>query len=30
MPIGHAVLGAWERCDVDDPLDGLHALLEKL
>jgi hypothetical protein len=25
MPIGHAILAAWETSDIDDPLDGLHA-----
>ncbi|MGK4623955.1 virulence factor SrfB, partial [Raoultella ornithinolytica] len=25
MPIGHAILAAWELSDVDDPLAGLHA-----
>jgi hypothetical protein len=25
MPIGHAILAAWESSDVDDPLAGLHA-----
>jgi hypothetical protein len=27
MPIGHAILAAWESSDIDDPLAGLHATL---
>ncbi|EGI5619477.1 hypothetical protein ABO16_000608, partial [Salmonella enterica subsp. enterica serovar Nottingham] len=25
MPLGHAVLSAWEQSDINDPLAGLHA-----
>lgn len=25
MPLGHAVLSAWEKSDINDPLAGLHA-----
>ncbi|CZU78060.1 virulence factor SrfB [Enterobacter ludwigii] len=25
MPIGHAILAAWESSDIDDPMAGLHA-----
>lgn len=30
MPIGHAILAAWEQCDVQDPLAGLHATFGEL
>ncbi|ADO48629.1 virulence factor SrfB [[Enterobacter] lignolyticus] len=30
MPIGHAILAAWERCDINDPLAGLHATFGEL
>ncbi|MDS4035513.1 virulence factor SrfB [Citrobacter amalonaticus] len=25
MPLGHAILSAWEKSDINDPLAGLHA-----
>ncbi|MGS9169580.1 virulence factor SrfB, partial [Salmonella enterica subsp. enterica serovar Infantis] len=25
MPLGHAVLSAWEQSDINDPFAGLHA-----
>lgn len=30
MPIGHAILSAWERSDINDPLAGLHATFGEL
>ncbi|WP_312467175.1 virulence factor SrfB [Pseudescherichia sp.] len=30
MPIGHAVLSAWEQSDINDPLAGLHATFGEL
>ena len=30
MPIGHAILAAWEQSDVQDPLAGLHATFGEL
>lgn len=30
MPIGHAILAAWESSDVNDPLAGLHATFGEL
>ncbi|MFP2470141.1 virulence factor SrfB [Pseudescherichia vulneris] len=30
MPIGHAILGAWEQSDINDPLAGLHATFGEL
>ncbi len=30
MPIGHAILSAWEQSDINDPLAGLHATFGEL
>ena len=30
MPIGHAILAAWEESDINDPLAGLHATFGEL
>ncbi|MCS2167367.1 virulence factor SrfB [Scandinavium manionii] len=30
MPVGHAILGAWEESDINDPLAGLHATFGEL
>lgn len=30
MPLGHAVLSAWEQSDINDPLAGLHASFGEL
>ncbi|MIP18789.1 hypothetical protein ZH60_09930, partial [Salmonella enterica subsp. enterica] len=30
MPLGHAVLSAWEQSDINDPFAGLHATLGDL
>lgn len=30
MPLGHAVLSAWEKCDINDPLAGVHATFGEL
>nr|WP_318381668.1 virulence factor SrfB [uncultured Enterobacter sp.] len=30
MPIGHAILAAWEQSDLNDPLAGLHATFGEL
>lgn len=30
MPLGHAILAAWEQCDPADPLAGLHASFGEL
>ncbi|WP_029591671.1 virulence factor SrfB [Franconibacter pulveris] len=30
MPVGHAILQAWQESDVNDPLAGLHATLGEL
>ncbi|MGC6094698.1 virulence factor SrfB [Citrobacter portucalensis] len=30
MPLGHAVLSAWEQSDINDPVAGLHATFGEL
>jgi len=30
MPVGHAILAAWESSDINDPLAGLHATFGEL